>query len=253
MSNILSKLAQPFKLRNIPNTLTILRVILIPFFILFFYLPSSWSNLVAAFVFVVAAITDLFDGYLARKLKVCSKFGEFLDPVADKIMVCVALVLLVGHFAKYEANYFPYISVVVGLCSCVIVSREIVISALREWMAEVGSRAKVAVSWIGKWKTTIQMISIAGLIWRDETFVFQTDNWMVYASLPLMVIATILTIWSMVDYLIVGFSTMSKYDEARDNANASQNAQSAISNDLKQKEDDSSKENNASDKNKSDD
>lgn len=208
MASVLAKLIKPFRLRNIPNTLTILRVILIPFYILFFYLTSSWSNLVAASIFVVAALTDLLDGYLARKLNVCSKFGAFLDPVADKIMVCVALVLLVGHFAKYEHLYFPYISVVVGLCACVIVSREIVISALREWMAEVGSRTKVAVSWIGKWKTTIQMIAIAGLIWRDQTLIMQVENWMVYASLVLMVVATILTIWSMIDYLMVGFSTM---------------------------------------------
>ena len=208
MSSFISKLVQPFRLRNIPNTLTLFRVILIPFYILFFYLPQSWSNLVAAAIFVLAALTDLFDGFLARKLNVCSKFGAFLDPVADKIMVCVALVLLVGHFAKYEQNYFPYISVIVGLCACVIVSREIVISALREWMAEIGSRAKVAVSWIGKWKTTIQMIAIAGLIWRDSTLIFEIENWMVYASLVLMVVATILTIWSMVDYLIVGVASI---------------------------------------------
>lgn len=196
-------------LKNLPNALTLLRVGLIPFFILFFYMPQPWSNLVAAAIFVVAALTDLLDGYLARKLNVCSKFGAFLDPVADKIMVCVALVLLVGYFAKYEAKYFTFISVIVGLCACVIVSREIVISALREWMAEVGNRAKVAVSWIGKWKTAIQMISIAGLIWRDETLFFQ-NNGMVYCALFLMVIATTLTIWSMVDYLMVGLSAMTE-------------------------------------------
>src|SRR5574344_32805 len=199
-------------LKNIPNALTLLRVALIPFYILFFYIPQGWSNLVAAAIFVIAALTDLLDGYLARKLNVCSKFGAFLDPVADKIMVCVALVLLVGHFAKYEQNYFTYISVIVGLCASVIVSREIVISALREWMAEVGNRAKVAVSWIGKWKTAIQMIAITGLIWRDSTWIF-SGNWMVYCSLALMVIATVLTIWSMVDDLIAGLSTMNEQEK----------------------------------------
>ncbi len=193
-------------LKQLPNTLTVFRVILIPFYILFFYLSGTmaYAKEVATAVFVLACLTDLLDGYLARKMNVCSKFGAFLDPVADKIMVCVALVLLVGHYAKYEGDYsyIPYISVIVGLCACVIVSREIVISALREWMAEVGSRSKVAVSWIGKWKTTIQMISIAGLIWRY-------NDLMVIAAVIVMVIATILTIWSMIDYMIVGFAYMS--------------------------------------------
>ena len=173
-------------LRKIPNVLTLLRVFLIPVYVIFFLLPYEWSNLAAALVFVIACFTDLLDGYLARKLQVCSKFGAFLDPVADKIMVCVALVMLV---------------------SWIIISREIVISALREWMAEIGKRGSVAVSWVGKWKTTVQMIAIAGLIWRDKEFIFR-DNWMANISLVLMVIATALTIWSMIKYLSVGIKYM---------------------------------------------
>lgn len=196
-------------LSKIPNTLTIFRVVLIPVYIALFFLPYSWSNVAATAVFALAAITDLFDGYLARKLEVCSKFGAFLDPVADKIMVCVALVLLVGYYNSVEAiqRYSLVTTYIVTLCSLVIISREIVISALREWMAEIGSRSKVAVSWIGKWKTTMQMLAIGGLIWQDSTLIFR-DNWMVYISLVLMLIATFLTIWSMIAYLKVGIKTM---------------------------------------------
>ena len=194
-------------LKKIPNVLTLLRVFLIPVYIIFFLLPYSWSNLAAASVFVIACFTDLLDGYLARKWKVCSKFGAFLDPVADKIMVCVALVMLVGWFSGHHAEYFRGFSVILTICSVIIISREIVISALREWMAEIGKRGLVAVSWIGKWKTAIQMMAIAGLIWRDQDFIFR-DNWMANLSLLLMLVATALTIWSMVSYMIVGFKYM---------------------------------------------
>ncbi len=199
-------------LKNLPNTLTILRIIMIPFFVLFFFIPSSWSNFVAAAIFVLAALTDLLDGYLARKLQVCSKFGAFLDPVADKIMVCTALVLLVNYFSVMEKvgvyNYLPGLHLVVTICAIVIISREIVISALREWMAEIGNRAKVAVSWIGKWKTAIQMIGITGLIWRDDSLHSYIPNWMVYASIVVLMVATMLTIWSMVSYLRAGLGSM---------------------------------------------
>jgi len=196
-------------MHRIPNALTMFRVILIPFYVLFYYLPFDLSNFVAALIFVIACLTDLLDGYLARKWQVCSRFGAFLDPVADKIMVCVALILMVSHYGKYEANYFPYISVFITLCAIVVVSREIVISALREWMAEIGSRARVAVSWIGKWKTTIQMIAIAGLIWRY-------DHWMVYLALVLLLLAVVLTIWSMVDYIIAGVRAINEKTPAPD-------------------------------------
>ncbi len=121
---------------NIPNLLTVLRVLLIPFFILLFYLPFHWSYLAASAVFTVAALTDWLDGYLARRLQQSTPFGAFLDPVADKLMVAVALVLLVGEHANLWLT----------LPAAIIIGREIVVSALREWMAELGARAQVAVS-----------------------------------------------------------------------------------------------------------
>lgn len=179
---------------NLPNVLTLIRLGLIPVFIILFYLPSDRSNFYAAIIFIVAALTDLLDGYLARKLKLTTKFGAFLDPVADKIIVCTALVLIVEHYALYRDPLYPEIGKFITIPSMIIVAREITVSALREWMAELGKRANVAVSWIGKWKTTIQLTAIAGLIWRHSEPV-------IYASVALLLLATVLTIWSMVMYL----------------------------------------------------
>ena len=179
---------------NLPNVLTLIRLGLIPVFIILFYLPSDRSNFYAAIIFIVAALTDLLDGYLARKLKLTTKFGAFLDPVADKIIVCTALVLIVEHYALYRDPLYPEIGKFITIPAMIIVAREINVSALREWMAELGKRANVAVSWIGKWKTTIQLTAIAGLIWRHSEPV-------IYASVALLLLATVLTIWSMVMYL----------------------------------------------------
>ena len=179
---------------NLPNVLTLIRLGLIPVFIILFYLPSDRSNFYAAIFFIVAALTDLLDGYLARKLKLTTKFGAFLDPVADKIIVCTALVLIVEHYALYRDPLYPEIGKFITSPAMIIVAREITVSALREWMAELGKRANVAVSWIGKWKTTIQLTAIAGLIWRHSEPV-------IYASVALLLLATVLTIWSMVMYL----------------------------------------------------
>ena len=179
---------------NLPKVLTLIRLGLIPVFIILFYLPSDRSNFYAAIIFIVAALTDLLDGYLARKLKLTTKFGAFLDPVADKIIVCTALVLIVEHYALYRDPLYPEIGKFITIPAMIIVAREITVSALREWMAELGKRANVAVSWIGKWKTTIQLTAIAGLIWRHSEPV-------IYASVALLLLATVLTIWSMVMYL----------------------------------------------------
>ena len=179
---------------NLPNVLTLIRLGLIPVFIILFYLPSDRSNFYAAIIFIVAALTDLLDGYLARKLKLTTKFGAFLDPVADKIIVCTSLVLIVEHYALYRDPLYPEIGKFITIPAMIIVAREITVSALREWMAELGKRANVAVSWIGKWKTTIQLTAIAGLIWRHSEPV-------IYASVALLLLATVLTIWSMVMYL----------------------------------------------------
>lgn len=188
---------------NLPNLLTILRVALIPVFVGLFYYPTTKTNFMAACVFVIAALTDLLDGYLARKLKQTTKFGAFLDPVADKIMVCTALVLIVEYYSVHVNEFFPHMNLLVSIPAMVIIAREIVVSALREWMAEIGQRAQVAVNWVGKWKTAIQMAAIALLIYRY-------NEPMIYAAVGLLGVATVLTIWSMVVYLKVGLSHMSE-------------------------------------------
>ena len=186
---------------NLPNVLTLIRLALIPVFIILFYWPTDLSNLYAAIVFIIAALTDLLDGYLARKLKLTTKFGAFLDPVADKIIVCTALVLIVEHYSLYTDVLYPHLGKFITIPAMIIVAREITVSALREWMAELGKRANVAVSWFGKWKTTIQLTAIAGLIWRH-------DEGMIYAAVGLLMVATVLTIWSMIMYLRAGWVYM---------------------------------------------
>ena len=176
---------------NIPNALTSLRILLVPVFVLFFYLPVSWSNEAATLVFIVAAVTDWFDGYLARKLNQMSAFGAFLDPVADKIMVAVALVLLV------DKNPTEYQGVFMSIAAAIIIGREITISALREWMAEVGSRKNIAVSIIGKIKTTAQMLALIFLIYADTIYGYSSA----LIGFILLYLAVFLTLWSMIDYI----------------------------------------------------
>lgn len=176
---------------NIPILLTWLRVLLIPIFTALFYLPNNWitpqtTNWVAASIFSIAAITDWFDGYLARRWQQTSDFGAFLDPVADKLMVAVALILLVSLNRTH------------AIFAMIIIGREITISALREWMAQMGKRGSVAVATIGKLKTTAQMIAILLLIIGLENF--HGFNLLFWGNL-LMLIASILTIWSMFYYL----------------------------------------------------
>lgn len=170
---------------NLPTILTLFRVILIPFFVLAFYLfPTEWSSFFSALIFLIAAITDVFDGYLARRLGQTTKFGAFLDPVADKIIVTIALILITQY---YQAWW-------ISIAAIIIISREIIISALREWMAEVGKRSNVAVSSIGKYKTIAQMTALTWLLWRPCDIV-------IYAGLVALFIATVLTLISMVQYL----------------------------------------------------
>ena len=190
---------------NLPNILTLLRLALIPVFVALFYYPTPLSNFYAALVFVIAGLTDLLDGFLARKLHMETKFGAFLDPVADKIIVCVALVLLVEYYSLHNDEFFPYMNLCISIPAMIIVAREITVSALREWMAELGKRTMVAVSWVGKWKTTIQLVSIGLLIWRY-------NNPIIYIALGMLIIATVLTIWSMVMYLKAGFSSIKGSD-----------------------------------------
>lgn len=172
---------------NAPILLTLLRIALIPVLVLCFYLPTSWSNELAVVVFVTAAVTDWADGYLARRWDQLSDFGAFLDPVADKLMVAVALVLLV------ERNPSPLFA----LAAAVIIGREIVISALREWMAEMGERGRVTVSNVGKLKTIFQMVAIGMLLYQDELWNIPVF----FIGEVLLYLAAGLTLWSMWVYL----------------------------------------------------
>ena len=174
-------------LANLPNVLTVARIVAVPLVVVLFYWTHPWSNPLAAIVFIVAAITDSLDGYLARRLGLTTPLGEFLDPVADKLMVATALVLLVGH----DTRAFIVITAVV------IIGREITVSALREWMAHLGARAKVAVSGMGKVKTIVQMTGLSMMMFRSDILglpVYET-------GVVLLVVAGVLTLWSMVSYL----------------------------------------------------
>ena len=173
---------------NIPNSLTLMRICLIPVLVLVFYLPFKNHLLVAAGIFAVAAITDWFDGYLARRLGQMTAFGAFLDPVADKLMVVIALVLLVE---RHDTLIFT-------LAACVIIGREIVISALREWMAELGEATSVAVSYIGKVKTAFQMVAITGLLAINPA---TSESWLLVLCYVVLYTAAVLTLWSMFIYL----------------------------------------------------
>lgn len=172
---------------NIPNSLTLLRIALIPVFVVIFYIDIKFVNIYACLVFVLAALTDMLDGYLARKLEQTSKLGAFLDPVADKLMVAVVLVLLV------EKHPTPWLA----LPAAVIIGREITVSALREWMAELGARSKVAVSNLGKFKTIAQMLALILLILEQTYFLIPCY----LIGMVLLYIAAILTLWSMFEYL----------------------------------------------------
>ena len=172
---------------NLPNSLTLARIVMIPIFGLVFFLPVEWAGLVAALVFGLAAVTDWLDGYLARRWEQTSAFGAFLDPVADKLMVAVALVALVA------VNPSPWFA----FAAAVIIGREIAVSALREWMAELGKRATVAVSMIGKFKTAAQMIAIVMLLYGEPVLGLPTS----ILGLLLLYIAAGLTLWSMIIYL----------------------------------------------------
>ncbi len=185
---------------NIPNALTMMRIFLIPVLVLVFYLPFHKHLMVAAVIFAVAAITDWLDGYLARRLGQTSAFGAFLDPVADKLMVAVALVLLVERHS----------TLLFTLAACVIIGREIVISALREWMAELGERTSVAVSYIGKVKTAFQMVAITGLLAIDPR---TNENWLLVLCYLTLYVAAALTLWSMVVYLRAAWTVVREHDK----------------------------------------
>lgn len=175
-------------LSNVPNLLTLFRICMIPIFIVLFYLPFQWSRTAAATLFAFAALTDWLDGYLARKLRSSSVLGEFLDPVADKLLVAVALVLLTQSHPK----------IYLALPAAIIICREIVVSALREWMSELGKRSRVAVSNLAKLKTGFQLVAITLLLalpTNDQQLILSAISYI------LLYIAVLLTLWSMYLYL----------------------------------------------------
>jgi len=184
---------------NIPNLLTLLRILLIPVFVACFFIPAEWGRTAAAAVFMIAALTDWLDGYLARKWDQLSSFGAFLDPVADKLMVAAALLLLV------QADPSPWLVIP----ALVIVSREITISALREWMAELGERASVAVSTMGKVKTTAQMGAITLMIYEQDLYSLPTY----IIGYVLLYVAAVLTFWSMVIYIKAAWPSLMREEQ----------------------------------------
>jgi CDP-diacylglycerol--glycerol-3-phosphate 3-phosphatidyltransferase/cardiolipin synthase len=181
----------------IANVLTLARIVMIPLVVILFYMPGGWSDPAAAIVFILAAITDSLDGYLARKLGQTSALGAFLDPVADKLMVATALILLVSHDPPHLKLFRFDPHVLITVTAAVIVGREITISALREWMAEMGARGKVAVSSIGKWKTIFQMTGLSMMLFRSDVWFIPAFEIGVYC----LVAAAALTLWSMIVYL----------------------------------------------------
>ncbi len=180
---------------SLPNLITSLRIALIPVLVIVFYLPVDWRYIAAAGIFTLASITDWLDGYLARKLDEMTPFGAFLDPVADKLIVAVALVLLVEVYA----------SAILAVPALVIVCREIVVSALREWMAKYSEKRSMAVSVVGKVKTGFQMVAIILLLANGPVM----GNYIVNLGYILLYAAAGLTIWSMYLYLRLAWPDLS--------------------------------------------
>lgn len=190
---------------SLPNLLTWLRILAIPLFVGIFYLPYEWlsptnQNLIATIIFTGAAITDWLDGYLARALNQMSAFGAFLDPVADKLMVTAALIVLV---------YLDRLGAPIAL---IIIGREITVSALREWMAQIGKSKSVAVSFLGKIKTASQMVAIPLLLYHDDVGehfnAHVAGTWLIY-------LAAVLTMWSMIYYLKAAIPQALKHENIR--------------------------------------
>ena len=196
---------------NLPNALTWFRIIAIPLVVIVFYLPVTWARPAAGLLFALAGLTDWLDGYLARRLGQTSSFGAFLDPVADKLIVATALVLLVQARAADVAEYKYFDlgfgrdpTIVLALVAAVIIGREITVSALREWMSQIGARAHVAVNFVGKWKTTFQIVGIALMLYREPFLggpIYLIGEVMLY-------VAAGLTLWSMIEYLRAAWPVM---------------------------------------------
>jgi CDP-diacylglycerol---glycerol-3-phosphate 3-phosphatidyltransferase len=172
---------------NLPNTLTWLRILMIPGVVGLFYLPFWWAHPAAGIGFALAGITDSLDGYYARKLGQTSRLGAFLDPVADKLIVAAALVLIVS----WDPRWY------IVIMAIVIIGREIAVSALREWMAEIGARGRIKVSLLGKYKTIVQIVGLSMLLFQKNLLGVPIYK----LGLVLTAIAAVLTLWSMILYL----------------------------------------------------
>lgn len=179
---------------NLPNILTVSRILLIPVFVLIYLIPGQNTYLIAALLFGLAAFTDWLDGYLARRLNQTTPFGAFLDPVADKLIVVAALTILIGHHAN----------LLLTLPGLIIIGREIVISALREWMAEMNRRGVIKVTWFARVKTTFQMVAIVVLIANPPLL----DRPWVMAGYALLYLAAVMTLISMVLYIRAAWPTL---------------------------------------------
>jgi CDP-diacylglycerol---glycerol-3-phosphate 3-phosphatidyltransferase len=183
---------------NLPIALTWFRIVAIPLVVVVFYWPAPWARPAAGLLFGFAGITDYLDGWLARRLNLTSSFGAFLDPVADKLIVTTALVLLVEADPRR----------VLAIAAAIIIGREITVSALREWMSQIGASGRVAVSWFGKWKTAAQILGISLMLYRDPVLdqpVYEIGEWLLY-------VAVALTLWSMIDYLRAAMPAMRASD-----------------------------------------
>ncbi|WP_166423873.1 CDP-diacylglycerol--glycerol-3-phosphate 3-phosphatidyltransferase [Paraglaciecola sp. 20A4] len=184
---------------TIPNIITLIRVLLIPIFVAVYFLDWKWAHQAAAFIFWFAAITDWFDGYLARKLEQSTAFGAFLDPVADKLIVATALLLITDTYAT------AWITVPAIL----LLAREVYISALREWMGQKGLQDTVKVSFMGKAKTMAQMLALIGLLSEMQYFMGIPIYWVTLGYI-LLYFAAVLSLWSMVTYTIAAWPSLSK-------------------------------------------
>ncbi len=200
------------QLFNWPNLLTIVRILVIPLLVIFFYLPTSWAHLLASIFFAVAALTDWLDGYLARYLKQSTKLGAFLDPVADKLIVSIALVLIVAEPIFHQVPIFSATitlpAALITIPAAIIVAREIIVSALREWMAEIGKRSSVSVSTLAKFKTAVQMLALIVLLYCDQ----KTPLSLILLGCFLLYTAAVLTIWSMCIYLKAAWQELASVD-----------------------------------------
>jgi len=187
---------------NIALFLTWTRIAAIPMVVIVFMLPFYWAKPTAAVIFTIAGLTDWLDGYLARKLNLMSRFGAFLDPVADKLMVSTALVLILWAAPDHKMPYVPAHEMMLTVCAAIIIGREIVISALREWMAELGERGAVAVTGVAKLKTIFQLVGVGAMLYTYPIFgilpAYEIGFLLLFA-------AAVLTLWSMYLYLLAAW------------------------------------------------